>query len=76
MSDDTVVKHYPYDLKAEQIPASGLWKLSAHVYGDDPAKVVKELGFLLSEGEIQLERQGKPLLGHSPPIVKEVKSKK
>ena len=70
MSDETTVKQYPYDLKAEQLQ-SGLWKLSCHVYGEDPVKVASQLALMLSEGEIQLERQGKPLLGYGPPILKE-----
>ena len=74
MSDDQTLKQYPYDMKAEQLQ-SGLWRLSCHVYGDDPDKVAEQLAHMLSEGEIQLEKQGKPLLGYTAPIIKEVKKK-
>jgi len=75
VSDDTVVKQYPYDMKAEQLQ-SGLWRISAHVYGEDPDQVALQLASMISKGEIELERKGKPLLNSSgPPVIKEVKKK-
>ncbi len=72
MSEDPIIKQYPYDMKAEQLQ-SGLWKLSGHAYGESADQVVTSLVNMISMAETEMERKGKPLLNNTQPVIKEKK---
>jgi len=72
MSDETVVKQFPYDLKAEATTAG--YRISGHVYGEDKDQVVKDLTRIVSMGITEFERKGLPLAVNFVPKI-EVKSK-
>lgn len=74
MSDDTTVKQYPFDAKADQI-ANGLWKLSAHVYGESVDQVATDLVRLVSVTITEMETKGYPLLVNSGKEIVEKKKK-
>ena len=71
-NDDTVVKQFPYDLKAEATTAG--YRISGHVYGEDKDQVVKDLTRIVSMGITEFERKGLPLAVNFVPKI-EVKSK-
>jgi len=71
-NDDTVVKQFPYDLKAEATTAG--YRISGHVYGEDKDQVVKDLTRIVSMGITEFERKGLPLAVNFIPKI-EVKSK-
>ena len=71
MSDDTVVKQFPYDLKAEATTAG--YRISGHCYGEDKDQVVKDLTRIVSMGITEFELKGLPLAVNfipKPEIVK------
>ena len=72
MNDETVVKQFPYDLKAEAITNG--YRISGHVYGEDADQVVKDLTRIVSMGITEFERKGLPLAVNFIPKI-EVKSK-
>ena len=72
MSDDTVVKQFPYDLKAEA--TTNGYRISGHCYGEDPDQVVKDLTRIVSMGITEFERKGLPLAVNFIPKI-EVKAK-
>lgn len=59
MSDETTIKQYPYDLKAEATTAG--YRISGHVYGEDKDQVVKDLTRLVSMGITEFEGKRLPL---------------
>lgn len=59
MSDDQIIKQYPYDLKAEATTAG--YRISGHCYGEDPEQVVKDLVRIVSMGITEFERKDLPL---------------
>jgi len=72
LSDDQVVKQYPFDLKAEATSAG--YRISSHVYGDDKEQVVKDSVNITSMAITEYERAGLPLAVNFIPKI-EVKSK-
>jgi hypothetical protein len=72
MNDETVVKQFPYDLKAEA--TTNGYRISGHVYGEDADQVVKDLTRIVSMGITEFERKGLPLAVNFIPKI-EVKSK-
>jgi hypothetical protein len=71
MSDDTVVKQYPYDLKAEAT-AQG-YRIHGHVYSDSMDDAVTDLANMISKAITQFEKEGLPLVANAVPVVKEKK---
>ncbi len=59
MSDESVVKQYPFDLKAEATTAG--YRISGHCYGEDKDQVVKDLVRIVSMGITEFERKNLPL---------------
>ncbi len=59
MSDDTTVKQFPYDLKAEA--TTNGYRISGHCYGEDKDQVVKDLVRIVSMGITEFERKQLPL---------------
>jgi len=59
LSDDTVVKQFPYDLKAEA--TTNGYRISGHVYGEDADQVVKDLTRIVSMGITEFESKRLPL---------------
>ena len=72
MSDDTVVKQFPFDLKAEA--TTNGYRISGHAYGEDADQVVKDLTRIVSMGITEFERKGLPLAVNFIPKI-EVKAK-
>ena len=72
MSDETTVKQYPFDLKAEATSAG--YRIGGHVYGEIADDVVKDLTRIVSMGITEFERKGLPLAVNFIPKI-EVKSK-
>jgi hypothetical protein len=56
LSDDTVVKQFPFDLKCEAT-AQG-FRVSGHVYGEDQDQCVTDLGNMVSKMLTELEIKG------------------
>ena len=54
LSDDQVVKQYPYSLKVEAT-AQG-FRISAHAYGENMEQVITDTGNMISKGLTELER--------------------
>jgi len=74
MSDDTIVKQFPYDLKAEA--TTNGYRISGHVYGEVADDVVKDLTRIVSMGITEFERKGLPLAVNFIPKAEIVKAKK
>jgi len=72
MNDETTIKQYPFDLKAEATSAG--YRISGHVYGEVADDVVKDLTRIVSMGITEFERNGLPLAVNFIPKI-EVKSK-
>jgi len=72
LSDDAIVKQFPFDLKAEA--TTNGYRISGHVYGEDPDQVVKDLTRIVSMGITEFERKGLPLAVNFIPKI-EVKAK-
>jgi hypothetical protein len=73
-NDDQVIKQYPFDLKAEATTAG--YRISDHVYGDDPEQVVKDLVRIVSMGIMEFERKDLPLAVNFIVQAPEIKEKK
>jgi len=72
VSDDTVVRQFPFDLKAEAVTIG--YRISSHVYGDDLEQVAKDSVRLTSMAITEYERAGLPLAVNFIPKI-EVKTK-
>jgi len=72
-NDDTIVKQFPYDLKAEATTAG--YRISSHVYGEDKDQVVKDSVRITSMAITEYERAGLPLAVNFIPKAEVVKKK-
>ena len=64
MSDDTVVKQFPFDLKAEAT-AQG-YRIHGHVYSDSMDDAVSDLAKMISMAITEFEAKGLPLVANAP----------
>lgn len=66
--DDTIVKQFPYDIKAEAT-ANG-YRIHAHVYSDVMDQAVIDLASMISKTITQFEKESLPLAVNSARIPK------
>lgn len=66
MSDDTIVKQYPYDLKAEAT-AQG-YRIHGHVYGESVDGVVTDLARMIRMAMNEFEFKGIQLVANGPKV--------
>ena len=67
MSDDQIVKQFPYDLKAEAT-ATG-YRIHAHVYGEVMDDVVIDLAEMVSKTITEFERKGLQLAVNASRVI-------
>ncbi len=67
MSDDTTVKQYPFDLKAEAT-AQG-YRIHGHVYSDTMDDAVSDLAEMISKAITEFERLGLPLVANAQKVI-------
>jgi len=67
MSDDTTVKQYPFDLKAEAT-AQG-YRIHGHVYSDSMDDAVTDLAKMIDRAVTEFERLKLPLVANAPKVV-------
>ena len=67
MSDDNVVKQFPFDLKAEAT-AQG-YRIHGHVYSDSMDDAVTDLAKMIDRAITEFERLHLPLVANAPKVV-------
>ena len=67
MSDDTVVRQFPFDLKAEAT-AQG-YRIHGHVYSDSMDDAVSSLAKMIDRAVTEFERLKLPLVANAPKVV-------
>jgi len=67
LSDETIVKQFPFDLKAEAT-AQG-YRIHGHVYSDNMEDAVVSLASMISKAIIQFEKEKLPLVVNAVPKV-------
>lgn len=65
MSDETTIKQYPFDLKAEAT-AQG-YRIHGHVYSDSMDDAVSDLASMISKAITEFEKEGLPLMNNTVP---------
>lgn len=68
MSDDTVLKQFPYDLKAEAT-ATG-YRIHGHVYSDTMDSAVTDLAKMIDRAITEFEKYRLPLAVNALKVVK------
>jgi SHS2 domain-containing protein len=68
MSDDTIVKQFPYDLKLEA--TSNGYRIHAHAYGESSDGVVTESVNMILKAMTECEIKGIPLAANAQRIAK------
>ncbi len=67
MSDETTVKQYPFDLKAEST-ANG-YRIHGHIYSDTMDDAVSDLAEMISKAITEFERLGLPLVANAQKVI-------
>ena len=67
MSDDTVVRQFPFDLKAEAT-AQG-YRIHGHVYSDSMDDAVSSLAKMIDRAVTEFERLKLPLVANAPKVI-------
>jgi len=67
VSDDTVVRQFPFDLKAEAT-AQG-YRIHGHVYSDSMDDAVSSLAKMIDRAVTEFERLKLPLVANAPKVV-------
>jgi hypothetical protein len=67
MSDDAIVKQYPFDLKAE--PTANGYRIHGHVYSDSMEDAVTDLTKMISMAINEFEMKGIPLVANAVKVI-------
>jgi len=67
MSDETVVRQFPFDLKAEAT-AQG-YRIHGHVYSDSMDDAVSSLAKMIDRAVTEFERLKLPLVANAPKVI-------